>query len=111
LPLSSDAIAEKERHVSSSRKNTLLTEISNSDAALLHGAIMMAANHIVMLGGEWKEVSPAFYYHKGEIIRLVNHRLTSGIARADVVSDETIAAVAILVVVEVNIVPARIFYH
>lgn len=67
----------------------------------MHTAILLAANHWVLLGGNPVTVSSAFYHHKLEAIRIINERLGDP-ARVGLVG--TIGAVAAMTLVEVSII-------
>ena len=84
------------------RRSALEGEVSDpvrSDEALIHTAILLAANHWVLLGGNPASVSSAFYHHKIEAIRINNERLGHPI-RAGLVG--TVGAVAAMTLVEVR---------
>ena len=65
----------------------------------MHTAILLAANHWVLLGGSPSAVSAAFYHHKFETIRIINERLGDP-ARAGLVG--TVGAVAAMALAEVS---------
>lgn len=69
------------------------------DPALVHGAIMLAANHWTAIGGSWNQVATSFYYHKVEVIKLLSERMA---IQNEVLGESTLAAIAILVLVEVS---------
>lgn len=66
----------------------------------MHTAILLAANHWVLLGGNPATVSSAFYHHKLEAIRIINERLGDP-AGAGLVG--TVGAVAAMTLAEVSI--------
>jgi hypothetical protein len=76
-----------------------MLEMALSDPALLHGCIMLAANHWVLLGGDLARVASAFYSHKIGALRLINERLGS-IDTAK--RDGTVGSIACLVLAEVG---------
>lgn len=65
----------------------------------MHTAILLAANHWVLLGGNPATVSSALYHHKVEAIRIINERLGDP-ARAGLVG--TVGAVAAMTLAEVS---------
>jgi hypothetical protein len=69
--------------------NTQWASHAMSDAALFHGVLFHASVHLESY--RVKSWSSATLFHRGETIRLVSERLNDS---ADVVSDNTIAAVA-----------------
>lgn len=76
-----------------------MLEVMVSDPALIHGAIMLAATHWTTIGGLWSEIAASFYYHKVETIKLLRERVT---VQHEAPSESTIAATAILILVEVR---------
>jgi hypothetical protein len=74
-------------------------ELVRSDDALMHTAILLAANHWVLLGGNPATVSSALYHHKLEAIRIINERLDDP-AKAGLVG--TVGAVAAMTLAEVS---------
>ena len=69
------------------------------DPALLHGAIVLAANHWATIGGLWNQIASSFYYHKVEMIKLLTGRM---VVQNEAPSESTISAIAILILVEVR---------
>jgi hypothetical protein len=69
----------------------------------MHTAILLAANHWVILGGNPATVASALYHHKVEAIRIINERLGDA-ARAGLVG--TIGAVAAMTLAEVSMRPS-----
>ncbi|KAK9351087.1 hypothetical protein V1523DRAFT_428381 [Lipomyces doorenjongii] len=67
------------------------------DQALLHGAIMLAASHWATIGGPWDQIAASFYYHKVETIKLLKERM---MVQTEALGESTIAAIAILILVE-----------
>lgn len=76
-----------------------MLEMALSDPALLHGCIMLAANHWVLLGGDLARVASAFYSHKIGVLKLVNERLGS---MDTAKTDGTVGAIACLILTEVG---------
>jgi hypothetical protein len=76
-----------------------MLDVVLGDPALLHGAIMLAANHWVIIGGLWNQIAVSFYYHKVEMIKLLRERM---MVQSEAPSESTISAIAILILVEVR---------
>ena len=74
-------------------------ELITNDEAMLHTAIVLAANHWINLGGKPATVSSALYHHKLEAIRIINDRLGDS-TKAVLVG--TIGAVAGMTLAEVS---------
>jgi hypothetical protein len=53
----------------------------------------------MLLGGSRTEVGPAYYHHKVEAIKAINEGLAD---KGSAISDEILAAIAILAIVEVR---------
>ena len=69
-----------------------------SDEGLTHCAILLAADHFMLLGGSRTIAMSVFYQHKVEAIRIVNERLSDPeLATAD----GTVGTVACLTIAEV----------
>lgn len=69
-----------------------------SDEGLIHCAILLAADHFMLLGGNRTIAMSVFYQHKVEAIRIVNSRLGNPeLATAD----GTVGTVACLTIAEV----------
>jgi hypothetical protein len=69
---------------------------SIADPALFHGIMHISASHIA--GSQHKRPSAAYFQHRGEVIRLVNERITHN---HNATSDGTISAIACLLVSDV----------
>ena len=84
-----------------SRREYELFRFATSDAALLHGALVLAAsNWMKLCGGQRAFIEPTFYQHKTEAIRIINERMgDSSVAT----SDATVGAIACLVILEVGV--------
>jgi hypothetical protein len=76
-----------------------MLDVVLGDPALLHGAILLAANHWVVIGGLRNQIAASFYYHKVEMIKLLRERI---IVQTEAPSESTISAIAILILVEVR---------
>ena len=68
-----------------------------TDPALFHAILSIAAAHIAGL----KRSRPSFAYfqHRGEVIRIVSERISSGYKASD---DATIGAISILLITDVK---------
>lgn len=66
--------------------------------ALLNTALVLAASHLMLLGGSQPDLNSVYFYHKAEAIRIINNYL----ADPSFINDDTIAGVALLTVVEVS---------
>lgn len=77
----------------------VMLDVVLGDPALLHGAIMLAANHWNTIGGLWSEISVSFYHHKVETIKLLKERM---LLQNEAPTESTVAAIAILILVEVG---------
>jgi len=69
---------------------------SIADPALFHGIMHISAAHIA--GSQRKRPSPAYFQHRGEVIRLINRRITYN---HNATSDGTISAISCLLVSDV----------
>ncbi|RFU25548.1 hypothetical protein B7463_g10791, partial [Scytalidium lignicola] len=78
----------------------VMLEVFLSDPVLAHGAIMLAANHWVTIGGLWNQIAASFYYHKVETIKLLRERM---MVQNEAMSESTISAIATLILVECHL--------
>ena len=76
-----------------------MLDVVLGDPALLHGAIMLAANHWAMISGIWNQIAASFYHHKVEMIKLLRERM---IVQNEAPSESTLSAIAILILVDVR---------
>jgi hypothetical protein len=84
-----------------SKREPELFRFSTSDAALLHGTLVLAANSWARVcGGERAQLEPILYQHKTEAIRIVNERLGE---RIFATTDGTVGAIACLTIFEVGV--------
>jgi hypothetical protein len=78
-----------------------------ANAAILNTALVLSASHWILLGGSNDEVVSAYYHHKVEAIRTINEGLAD---KRSAVSDNILAAIAMLAIAEVGIVLQFHFY-
>jgi hypothetical protein len=76
-----------------------LFDFATSDPALMHGALMLSANHFINVGGAKTLVELALYQHKTTVIQMINERLGD---LATATCDGTVGAVANLTIFEVS---------
>jgi hypothetical protein len=83
------------------RREHELFRYAASDAALLHGSLVLAASNWMKLCSDQRAfIEPTFYQHKTEVLRIINERLGD---RSVATSDATVGAVACLVISEVGV--------
>jgi hypothetical protein len=70
-----------------------------SDSACFHGTLFLSAAHKALLTGTEDSLPVECFQHKGEVIRIINERLSDPKRR---VTDGTIAAIACLAAFEVS---------
>jgi hypothetical protein len=70
--------------------------------AILNAALVLSASHWILIGGSKAEVVLAYYHHKVEAIRTINEGLAD---KKSAISDSIIAAIAMLAIAEVVLVP------
>jgi hypothetical protein len=75
---------------------------SIGDPALFHGIMHISASHLA--ASRRSRPSAAYFQHRGEVIRLVNKRITHD---QDATSDGTISAIACLLISDVCLFAAR----
>jgi hypothetical protein len=75
-----------------------MLDFALTDEGLMNCAILLAADHFMLLGGNRVIAEPAFYHHKLEAIRIVNERLGNPQMAT---SEATVGMVACLTLTEV----------
>jgi hypothetical protein len=71
-----------------------------ANPAILNAALALAASHWILIGGSTAEVASGYYHHKVEAIKTINKSLAD---KRLSISDNTLAAIAILAISEVRI--------
>lgn len=69
------------------------------DKAALHAQLLLAAYHLIRVGGHQQALTPLLYYHKGEAIRRINELLDDPIMA---VGDGILGAIGVLTILEVT---------
>lgn len=65
---------------------------------LLNASLVLAASHLMLIAGPDSDLKSAYFYHKMEAIRIVNECL----GNYSLMTEDTIAVVALLTVIEVS---------